>query len=76
MSEENPTCPICGGLHPAGHRDKELEEKLRAIKEWIDENYPRPYLRHGNHYHYSDVNYLIEGVKRILESSPLGENHE
>ncbi len=31
MSEENLLCPICGGLHPAGHRDKELEDRLEAI---------------------------------------------
>ncbi len=43
MSEENPMCPICGGLHPKGHRDKELEQKLEAIKnlflpmpEWVE----------------------------------------
>ena len=27
-------CPICGGLHPAGHRDRELEEKLEAVENW------------------------------------------
>lgn len=32
MSEANLMCPICGGLHPAGHRDKELEEQLREAQ--------------------------------------------
>jgi len=40
MSEENLVCPICGGLHPAGHRDKELEDRLEAAKDvceqWLD----------------------------------------
>jgi len=25
-------CPICGGLHPAGHRDKELEAERDKLK--------------------------------------------
>lgn len=36
MIEENLMCPICGGLHPAGHRDKEFEDKLKAIEEVLD----------------------------------------
>ena len=36
MSEENLMCPICGGLHPVGHRDKELKQKLEAIKIMVD----------------------------------------
>lgn len=32
MNEESLMCPICGGLHPAGHRDKELEDRLESIK--------------------------------------------
>ncbi len=40
MNEDPPMCPICGGLHPAGHRDKELEDKLEAVKTWYKENIP------------------------------------
>ncbi len=29
-------CPICGGLHPAGHRDKELEDKLETVKKLVE----------------------------------------
>jgi len=35
MSEDL-TCPICGGLHPAGHRDKELEDQLEAVRNFAD----------------------------------------
>ena len=41
--EENLICPICGGLHPAGHRDRELEEKLEAIKKYVD------HIEYGGH---------------------------
>jgi hypothetical protein len=53
-----------------------LKKKIEDIKIWLDENHPKPYyifpgwvfhLRHGNFYHFSDVNQLIEGLKRILE---------
>jgi len=40
--EESLICSICGGLHPAGHRDKELEDKLEAVKthltKWISQH--------------------------------------
>jgi len=36
--DENLMCPICGGLHPAGHRDKELEDKLEAVKVWFSDH--------------------------------------
>ncbi len=26
-------CPICGGLHPAGHKDAELEAKIAKLRE-------------------------------------------
>jgi len=32
MNEDNWICPICGGLHPAGHQDKELAEQLREAR--------------------------------------------
>ena len=38
MNEENLMCPICGGLHPAGHRDRELEQKLEAVKKLPDKH--------------------------------------
>lgn len=36
VTDESLMCPICGGLHPSGHRDKELEDKLDTIKSWYE----------------------------------------
>jgi len=59
--EENLMCPICGGLHPAGHRDKELEDKLEAVKDWYQRlisSPRRPYAHHAD----------LQALGKILES--------
>ena len=36
LSEDPPMCPICGGLHPSGHRDDELLARLESAREYFE----------------------------------------
>lgn len=64
MSEKN-LCSICGGLHPAGHRDKELEEKLEAVKTLYNE-FPENFWVCG-HSRKQQLDSWLDRLDKILE---------
>ena len=66
MSEENLMCPICGGLHPAGHRDTKLEEQLEAVRKWARRmEFRFPFIGNVAHIDRQDM----EELEDILRSS-------
>lgn len=67
MSEEKLMCPICGGLHPAGHRDKELKDKLEAIKNWFND-WIDPWLDKAGEEGFMLPKKRMVSLKKILET--------